>query len=93
MILNFTLPRLYVCQYVNSKGQPSSFKFVPGDNKISDSEATFLIKHPGVKRRLDLGILVIKNRVTEDLVEEAVRMVKKEKSEVGDDHTAKKAKK
>ena len=76
MILNFKQAKLYVCQFVNSKGGISSFKFVPGDNKIPNAEAKFLLKHPGIKNRLDLGILVEKQSVTEDLVKEAANKAK-----------------
>lgn len=91
MILNLTQPRLYVCQYVNDNGEIFSYKFMPGDNKVTDSEAKLLLRHPGVKNRLDLGILVQKNRVTENLVEEATKINKKESGEKN--HKAKKAEK
>lgn len=77
MILNFKEPRLYICLYVSKDGEIKSFKFSPGDNKIPNSEAKFLLKHPGIKNRLDLGILVEKKTMTEDLAKEA-----KEASEV-----------
>ena len=92
MILNFNQPRLYVCQYVDSKGGISSFKFYPGDNKIPKAEAKFLLKHPGIKNRLDLGILVEKKSVTEDLVEEAAKKTKEEiKAKAKADAEAKKS--
>ena len=66
MILNFTMPRMYVCQYMKG-GKACSFKFIPGDNRIPASEEKALLAHPATKRKLDKGILVMKNRVTEDL--------------------------
>ena len=81
MILNLTEPRLYICQFVDSKGGISSFKFYPGDNKIPSAEAKFLMKHPGIKNRIDLGILVVKKAMTENLKKEASEESKKEKKE------------
>jgi len=89
MILHLTQPRLYVCQYVNSKGGISSFRFVPGDNKIPSKEAKFLLKHPGVKNRIDLGILVTKGAVTEDLAKEAQALAAKEAREAKEAEEAK----
>jgi hypothetical protein len=71
MILKLTKPSLYICQFKGSDGSIKSFKFVPGDNKIPNEEAKFLLKHPGIKSRIDLGILVNKSRSTEDLVLQA----------------------
>lgn len=78
MILNLTLPRLYVCQYVKD-GEVCSFRFVPGDNKIPNSEAKALLAHPGIKRKIDKGILVVKERVTEDLAKVASAHTQKKK--------------
>jgi len=66
---------------MNSRNVPDVQKFYPGDNKISDVEAKFLLKHPGIKMRLDLGILQMKTTVTEDLVKEAQKLSKKESVE------------
>ncbi len=89
MILNFKQPRLYVCLYMGDKGAQDirSFKFVPGDNKIPNAEAKFLLKHPGIKNRLDLGVLVEKKSMTEDLAKEA------KESKSSENHNAKEAKK
>jgi len=78
MILNFTQPRMYTCQYVDEKGDVKSFKFCPGDNKIPNAEVKNLLKHPGVKDRIDLGILVEKKAMTEDLMSKAKEEVAKE---------------
>lgn len=99
MILNFKQPRLYVCLYMGDKGAEDirNFKFVPGDNKIPNSEAKFLLKHPGIKNRLDLGILVEKKAMTEDLAKEAKKAseIKKAKEEPksSENQNAKEAKK
>ncbi len=66
MIINLTQPRQYICQYMNN-GKPCSLKFIPGDNKIPSSEVKALLAHPGIKRKIDIGMLVVKNSVTEDL--------------------------
>lgn len=101
MILNFTQKRLYICKYTTGKVvkvldkennlnelDSNTFKFYPGDNKIPDSAAKHLLKHPGIKRRLDLGILVVKQSMTEDLKGEAEKNSKAKKAEL----EAKKAK-
>ncbi len=96
MILNFKQPKLYVCQYVSINGEIKSFKFYPGDNKIPNSEVKFLLQHPGIKNRLDLGILVEKKAMTEDLAIEAKKAseVKKDKeSKSSENHNVKKAEK
>jgi len=93
MILNFKQPRLYVCLYMGDKGAGDirSFKFMPGDNKIPNAEAKFLLKHPGIKNRIDLGILVEKKAMTEDLAKEAKEASKEPKS--SENHNAKEVKK
>jgi len=85
MILNLTKPTLYVCQYTSAGGAEDikSFKFIPGDNKIPSSEEKYLLKHPGIKRRIDLGILVQKDRMTEDLAKEAAESLAKEAKKKG----------
>ncbi len=82
MILHFTQQRLYVCKYMNGK-IAKRFRLYPKDNKIPNSEAKALMEHPGIKRRLDLGILIEKQSMTEDLKGEAEKnsKAKKEKLE------------
>jgi len=93
MILNFKEPRLYVCQYVSKDGEIKSYKFSPGDNKIPNSEAKFLLQHPGIKNRLDLGILVEKKAMTEDLASEAKKASEIKAKKSSENHNAKKAEK
>lgn len=79
MILNFTQKRAYTCKFMNG-GVEDSFLFYPGDNKIPNSKAKALMAHPGIKNRFDLGLLIEKKSMTEDLAKEAAEISKAKKA-------------
>ena len=86
MLLKFNLPHLYVCNFSGENKETLIQKFSPGINKIDDKISKFLLKHPGIKARLDAGTLQIvggantcsKPKIHSEIKEEVKIEIKKE---------------
>lgn len=61
MIIDNTQPRMYICAFTTGKSKTGLAKVIlkPKLNTVKNSLAEDLLKHPGFKARLDVGILKI----------------------------------